>query len=224
MSTFEHPPDLKSRQKASYDAMANIYNDWTNRHNPLRLRFIEQLCTLCPQLLDTTQASKLLELGCGRGTPTLDTLLSRNPSLSVVANDMSEAQMHEAKQNLAAYANRVELMPGDMTKLEFKVGSFTAVVALYTFLHVPREEQVDMFRKIALWLKPGGHLLCNFSREEIHGRVYDKWLDDKGWMYESGFGAEGTATKLREAGLEVVHQSDEGDNEESFVWFILKKS
>lgn len=221
---MELPPNLKARQKASYDAMAKVYNDWTNQHNPLRLRFIEQLCTLCPQILDGTPAPKLLELGCGRGTPTLDTLLSRNPSLSVVANDMSEAQMHEARQNLAAYADRVEFMPGDMTKLEFDEGSFTAVVALYTFLHLPRDEQVGMFRKTALWLKPGGYLLCNFANEEIPGRVHDKWLDDRGWMYESGFGGEVTATKLKEAGFEVVHQSAEGDIEEAFVWFTLKKA
>ncbi|KAK3186029.1 hypothetical protein K4F52_005253 [Lecanicillium sp. MT-2017a] len=222
-STLELPPDLKSRQKASYDAIARIYNDWTDQHNPLRLRFLDQLCTVCPQLLDSSQTPALLELGCGRGTPTLDTMLARNSGLSVVANDMSEIQIGHAKENLAAYADRAKCIAGDMTKLEFPDDSFTAVIALYTFLHLPREEQVEMFRKIAQWLKPGGYLLCNFANEEIAGRVNDKWLHEEGWMYESGYGAEESARKLEEAGFEVEHQSAEGDEMETFVWFIVKK-
>lgn len=140
-----------------------------------------------------------------------------------MANDMSDTQMDLARRNLAGFGNRIRFCPGDMTKLSFEKASQTAVMALYTLLHLPQEEQLDMMYSMFRWLKPGGCLLANFDAMETKGGVFEHWLDDKGWMYVSSYGAEVIAEKLREVGFEITKQEVVKDKTESFLWVIARK-
>lgn len=89
-----------------------------------------------------------------------------------------------------------------MTKLEYPESKFDAVVAFYSFFHLPREEQGPMVKKITNWLKPGGILLMNMNSEE-GDVVMDKWMGVK--MFSAGLGVEGNLAMLKEygEGLEV---------------------
>ena len=69
-------------------------------------------------------------------------------------------------------------------------------------------------------------MLANFAAEELAGKEMQNWLDeDKGWMFWSGWGSEGTAEKVREIGLEVVVQETvEVMVNVKFLWVLARKS
>ena len=225
------PTDLKSRLKASYDAIAPKYNEWTIPHSTTRLHYLDQLLSRLPTTSASTPVS-VLELGCGHGIPVTQKLLSY-PNFTVTANDLSSAQLALARTNLlpdspgAAAHGRLTLVEGDMLTLDFPPTTLDAVIGMYSIIHLPRAEQVEMLHKIATWLKPGGWVLANFGAEESAGIEMQKWLEeDKGWMFWSGWGAEGTVEKVREAGLEVVVRETERDvvDDATFLWILARKS
>ncbi|KAH7316556.1 S-adenosyl-L-methionine-dependent methyltransferase [Stachybotrys elegans] len=223
MDNTAPPPDFKQRLKASYGAMAPIYNVWTEKHSPLRLAYLEKLYAQLPRLRDADKNISVLELGCGAGLPILDTILSRNPKLTAIANDLSDTQISLARKNLAQYDDRVRFAQDDMMRLSFPEGSLTAVVALYSIIHLPGHEQRDMVATIARWLEPGGCLLATFLPREMPSLVEEKWLDDKGWMYWSGLGESTTLQNLRDAEFRLEACQLEGDEEETFLWIIARK-
>ncbi|KAJ4138457.1 hypothetical protein NW768_002291 [Fusarium equiseti] len=223
---METPNEVKERIRASYNAIAPKYNDWTERHHELRLRYLDKLLDICPQLASGVGTSKesVLELGCGSGSPFLTTLLARAPLVQVYANELSDVQIDLARGHLADYGNRVKFCPGDMMRLEFPQGSLTAVVALYSIIHLPQDEQKEIIKRIGDWLAPGGIFLATFTAEEAPSIVDEKWHDDKGWMFWSSLGQEVlTKTLTEDAKLGIENVVLEGDEEEKFLWVIAKK-
>lgn len=223
---MEPPVDIKDRLRASYNAIAPAYNAWTARHNELRLTYLDKLLNSCPELASASDMMKkqVLELGCGSGSPFISTLLARAPSVHVHANDLSDVQLDLARQNLAGYQDRVEFYPGDMMKLDFAPGSLTAIVALYSIIHLPQEEQREMIKRIGRWLAPGGVFLSTFGTDEAPVIIDEKWIQEKGWMFWSGLGKEALLKALtQEAGLEVQHAVLEEDADDRFMWTISKK-
>ncbi|KAF5239339.1 hypothetical protein FANTH_9998 [Fusarium anthophilum] len=224
---MDPPVDMKERLRASYNAIAPAYNTWTARHNELRVKYLNKLLTSCPQLESPGDPAQkqVLELGCGSGSPFVSTLLARAPSVYVHANDLSDVQLGLARQNLAPYQDRVDFHPGDMMKLDFAPGSLTAVVALYSIIHLSQEEQREIIRRIGRWLAPGGVFLSTFGTDEASVIIDEKWIDEKGWMFWSGLGKEGVNKALtEEAGLEVLHAVLEEKADDKFFWIISKKA
>ncbi|KXJ87948.1 methyltransferase [Microdochium bolleyi] len=233
-SDSAHPADLKDRVKASYDAIATEYNDWTKDHWPLKIKHLDQMlakldgttATTSATATDPKPARRFLELGCGAGLPVLDHLLSRDPATTVVANDLSTTQLDLARTNLAKHgAERIEYAPGDMLALSFPDASFDGVVALYSICHLPPREQVAMFAKIAAWVRPGGTVLVNVVNQASGAITADKWLaeDKESWMYWSGLGPEQTVQVVRESGLEVLDTVVDGGKDDFFFWIIARK-
>ncbi|KAF2807188.1 methyltransferase [Mytilinidion resinicola] len=229
---YDPPADLKSRMKASYDAIAPKYNEWTVSHSATRLRYLDQLLSRLPTTTSPSAPVSVLELGAGCGLPVTQKLLA-HANLSVTANDISSAQLSIARANLlpddppGPAHGRLTLLDGDMLALDFAPAVFDAVVGMYSIIHLPRAEQVEMLRKIVAWLKPGGWLLANFAADEFAGAEAQNWLEEeKGWMFWSGWGSEGTLEKVREAGLEVVVRETVEDlpDEKFFLWILAKKS
>jgi ubiquinone/menaquinone biosynthesis C-methylase UbiE len=220
------PENLKQRLKASYDAIAPKYNAWTIPNSQQRLHYLDKLLALMSDQVGASQDHvSVLELGCGCGIPVTQKLLS-HANFHVTANDLSSAQIAAAKENLASdgVGDRLTLLEGDMAALAFPEGSLEAVVGMYSLIHLPCAEQEELLGKIALWLKPGGYFLANFDKEAMDGVVFEKWLDDKGWVYLSGFGAEATVEKVKQAGLEVVvDEVSEDAVRASFLWVIARK-
>lgn len=221
-AAIDQPENIKGRIKASYDAIASTYNTWTEKHTPLRLSYLEKLFEAVPSLKQQKEKVSVLELDCGAGVPILEEILSRCPTASLIGNDMSTTQLKLARQNLASFGDRVSLIEGDMAALSFQDASQDAVIGLYSIIHLPKSEQVEILGKIARWLKPGGCLLATFS-EATSGVVSEKWLDEKGWMFWSGFEQDETISHAEGAGLEIIHRAIEGDGEEQHLWIIARK-
>ncbi|KAI1426481.1 S-adenosyl-L-methionine-dependent methyltransferase [Xylaria sp. FL1777] len=227
--TAQMPENIKERVKASYDAIADTYNEWTIPHSKQRLKYLDQaLGYLSPQ--DKAEGPAFLELGCGCGLPVSKKLLTIHPSAKLVANDLSDTQISLTRGNLLAgpedeAARRLELIPGDMNGLAFADGSFDLVAAFYSICHLPNLEQEALLGRIAQWLKPGGYFVANFGVEEMGSSVAEKWLDDKGWMFWSGLGKEKTLETMTKAGFEILVAEVEKDevDSSSFLWVIAKR-
>ncbi|TID17737.1 Elongation factor 1-gamma 1 [Venturia nashicola] len=219
--SYQPPADIKTRLKASYDAMAPEYNEWTTGHFAIRLEYLDKLIS---KLLEKKGRKSVLELGCGCGIPVSEKLLSY-PDVCVTANDLSATQIALARQNLKEAGDRVQFLEGDMTALDFATGSFDAAVAFYSIIHLPRDEQVTLLGDIFKWLKPGGYLLANFSAQESQGVEMEKWLAEEGWMFWAGWGREGTVGKIRDAGLEILIEEVKEDvvDATDFLWVIARK-
>jgi len=209
---------LKSLVQQSYDKIAQEYNDWTSAIESPRVPKLQDLLNHVPN----SSEGAVLELGCGAGIPGTQLLASKFHK--VVANDISDAQIHLAKNNLKS--DNVEFIAGDMTKLTFAPSNFDAVVAFYSIIHLPREEQLDMFKQISSWLKPGGFLLCNLGTTDDPGKSVP-WLGDA-QMFWSGFDADKYHQILAESGFSTTNSEIIPDNEDGkivpFLWVLAKKS
>ncbi|KAI5462778.1 methyltransferase [Mariannaea sp. PMI_226] len=224
----ERPQQLKERLKAGYDAIAPVYNAWTSQHSDARLKWLNLLLQLLPSAEQKPSSSlSMLELGCGAGEPVTRHLLSTLPDVHITANDISTTQIALAKASIGNGKGgaTVTWREGDMMELSFADASLDAVVALYSVIHLPREEQTEMLARVAKWLRPGGVMLANFSAEEMAGVVTENWLDDKGWMYWSGWGAEGSMKMVQDAGLEVIKSELVDDpSDAKFLWVLAKRT
>ncbi|KAK4208320.1 methyltransferase [Rhypophila decipiens] len=256
---------MKSRLKESYDAIAATYNDWTTQHSSLREKYLDKLLGyLVPSVAAPSQPGhgqvyRILELGCGAGIPVTERLVNFDfassdekgaSSFHIVANDLSSTQVELGQKRLGGSLvsfqtnNLIEWIQGDMTKLSFPDESLDAVIGMYSIIHLPKEEQAVMIRRIARWLKRpsssddhgsvggGGIMLLNFGDEASDGEVIDKWLgEDKGWMYWSAWGTEKTMEIVREKqnGLEVlveevVSEKEDGAVDVMFLWVIARRT
>ncbi|KAL1871172.1 hypothetical protein Daus18300_004917 [Diaporthe australafricana] len=220
------PEDIKTKVKQTYNDIAAEYNAWTERNETTREDFLGRLLKLLPTT-DPDRHLTVLELGCGAALTSTKTLLSV-PGVNVVANDMSAAQIESAKKNLSKFSetakDRVTWNEGDMMQLAFPDNSLDALVGLYSLIHLPREEQSELVARAFRWLRPGGHMLVNFTSGADEANINPNWLAEKGWMFWSGWGPENTAEIVKGAGFQIIEselRDEEGDA--SFFWVIARK-
>jgi ubiquinone/menaquinone biosynthesis C-methylase UbiE len=222
----EIPSDLKHRLKNTYDLIAEKYNNWANRESSIRLKYLQHLL---PPLTSDSNEKHVLELGCGAGIPVTQTLASIN-HIHITANDMSTVQIGFAKQNIASLQStkvvkeKIEFIEGDMMSISFPNASLDAVVAMYSLIHLPQNEQVTLLERISDWLKPGGYLLANFAEQEATSIVDEHWMHEKGWTFWSGLGVQGTLDAIKKASLEVeFHEVSIDVVDANFLWVLARK-
>ena len=105
---------------------------------------------------DTELHGDVLELGSGSGAMAA-ALLDRYPAIRLTATDVDPAMRAAASQRLGPYAERVEVLDADATRLPFEDRSFDAVVSFIMLHHVIDWEQA--LAEIARVLRPGGVLV-----------------------------------------------------------------
>ncbi|KAJ5812192.1 hypothetical protein N7474_008493 [Penicillium riverlandense] len=220
---------VKDDIRLAYDDMAPTYLTWTESTHGVRLSYVEAMLKHHSHPNEEATGMNILELGCGAGVPVTELLASRE-NTSVTANDISAAQIALAKQRLP---ESVRLIQGDMMDLTFDKEHFDAVLAMYSIIHLPRDEQTTMLHRIYGWLKPGGYFLANFAAQDFEGSSVQSWLGStKGGMYWSGWGEDKTRAILRDIGFEMVIDEVKTDIEEEngvsrevpFHWVLAKKA
>jgi ubiquinone/menaquinone biosynthesis C-methylase UbiE len=197
-----------------YDKIAPQYLAWSGpRPTETRAAYVQKLLGLLPP------KAKVIELGCGAGVPTTQTLLAAG--LDVTDVDISAGQLALAKEHIPG----ATLVHADMATLEYDC-AFDAVMAFYSLFHIPKAEQGEMLARMVGWLKPGGYLLFNLGNDE-GDVVTEDWMGAK--MFSSGLGIEGNRKMLREHGKGLVIIDDElakekvGGIEETFHWVFARK-
>jgi cyclopropane fatty-acyl-phospholipid synthase-like methyltransferase len=120
-------------------------------------RWIADLAQLVPA------GARVLDLGCGAGVPAAKLLVEAG--FDVTGVDLSEVQIERAR-SLVPGATFVQ---ADMATWDAEASSFDAIVSLYALIHVPLQDQRDLFPRLARWLRPAGYLLAIVGHEQWTG-------------------------------------------------------
>ncbi|KAI9710997.1 MAG: hypothetical protein M1820_002435 [Bogoriella megaspora] len=221
-SAYQPPEDLKSRLAASYDLIAPEYNSWTVKHSSgPRMIWLNKLLQQLPSPL--TKKIEILELGAGAGIPTTKAILGHSPDIHVLANDLSSQQLSLLQSNLSDYADRITTLEGDMLSLSPSPGTITAVVGMYSLIHLPRAEQSLLISRIHSWLQPGGVLLANFSEMASEEHVNENWMGEGGWVYWAGWGVDKTKEIIKDTGFEIIEDAVVSDVVDANFWWVLAR-
>ena len=206
--------DPKAIVQQGYDTIAARYAEWarTIKGSPT-VEYLERLLELLPARAD------VLELGCGNGEPAARMLAAAHRYTGI---DISREQLRRARSLVPSG----EFVHADYTGVDLPADSFDAVVALYTFGHVPRTELPDVFKAIGKWLRPGGYLLATAGRRDIPDDVQENWLGAP--MFFSSYDVETNLGLVSDAGLDVLEHEvveiDEGEEGlAAFLWLLAWK-
>jgi SAM-dependent methyltransferase len=197
---------------AGYDRMAARYAA-SLRPGGARERYLDRLLSLL------SDASEVLELGCGAGEPVTRRLAERH---RVTAVDISTEQLRLAAES----APGARFLQASMLDVAFESSTFDAVAAFYAITHVPRQHHADLLGRIAGWLRPGGVLLISMGASDDPGTVEEDWLGVP--MYFSHFDAVTNQGLVQRAGFElveaeVVEEIWPDETTERFLWVIGKR-
>jgi SAM-dependent methyltransferase len=207
------PDEAKRIVADGYDRIAETYRDWAARSpGEVRTRYTDLLLATLPP------GAAVLELGCGTGQPVTRRLAER---FHVTGVDIAARHIALAR----AAIPQARFIQADMAALDFPPGSFDAVGAFYSIIHLPREEHADLLRRIAGWLRPGGLLVATMGAGDTPAGVEADWLGAP--MYWSHFDSTTNRRLVTAAGLDLVAARDETEDEDgtpvTFLWVVARK-
>jgi cyclopropane fatty-acyl-phospholipid synthase-like methyltransferase len=139
--------------------------------------------------------SRVLDLGCGTGTP-VTALLAQSHRVTGV--DFSAEQVRRARANVPG----ARILESDIMGVDFEPGSFDAVVSFYAIFHLPREEHSELFGRIYRWLAPGGYFLATVTRARESAYLEDHFFGVT--MYWSNWSRGDYEAMAREVGFELL--------------------
>jgi SAM-dependent methyltransferase len=189
-----------------YDLVAEAYLGNEEADDPETDPPFEQLMEMLPA------GASALDLGCGSGVPFTRRLAAR---CEVTGVDISARQLALAR----AHVPTAHFIKADMTTVEFPAGSFDAVVACFSIIHVPREEQGPLVARVHSWLRPGGLFLATWAVEAWEGA--GEWEGAMVWW--SHYDPDTSLGLLRAAGLEIVFTERGTDGDETWLWVLARK-
>ena len=185
----EQPRLGSPEEPTAYDRVA--YSSYPHEETyPDRLCVVAALHGMSPA--DASNC-RVLELGCGSGTPE-SARLARQFRLTGV--DISPRQVERSR----AAVPDAEFLCADFTDLELDAGSFDAVVSFYAFNHVPRELLAPLLVDVHAWLVPGGWLMAAFGQSDNAGWT-GEWLGAE--TFFASFPPEVNSQLVRDAGFAI---------------------
>jgi 2-polyprenyl-3-methyl-5-hydroxy-6-metoxy-1,4-benzoquinol methylase len=204
--------ERKAIVAAGYDAIASRYLDSSSRaSDPARVRMLNEFIARLPP------GAQVLDLGCGAGIPSTRALATR---FKVTGVDLSASQVAAARRNVPG----TTFIQANMAAVEFSAASFDGITAFYAMSHVPREEHVDVFRRIAGWLRPNGLFLATLGAEDSADWV-GEWLGAP--MFFSSFDAAENRRLVAAAGFDLliadVLETIEPDGPVRFLWVLARR-
>ena len=183
--------DDKRVVRRGYDEMGEIYAS-ERTGDPFEGETLDTLLDSLPE------EPRVLDAGCGQGTPILDRL---QDSVTAIGLDFSRGQLQLATQNVSA----ASFTQGDMTALPFRDATFDAVTAYHSMIHIPSDEHQTVIDEFARVLNPDGQMLLTSGSAEWSGANSD-WLGSDVEMRWSMSGPENTVEQLESAGFSTTNQ------------------
>ncbi|HUZ25799.1 MAG TPA: methyltransferase domain-containing protein [Streptosporangiaceae bacterium] len=172
MSTSITPPDEIGKLYDEASRLSGIFNDGQEHlgywyHYQEEASVAEAGHRVTRKVVDALglrRGEHVLDAGCGVGAPGV--LVARETGARVTGITISAAEVVEAERRVhaAGLVGRVRFERGDYQSIAYSDGSFDAVMAIESLLHVPDLSQVlgEFFRV----LRPGGRLgLAECTRE-----------------------------------------------------------
>lgn len=129
-----------------FDALGADYEK-AFAHAPAHLSALEWLIERLPP------AARTLDVGSGTGRPTAAALIAAGHS--VLGVDISPVMVELAARQVP----EAEFRCGDIRDLPLEADSFDGVCVFFSLLQMTRAEQSALTRRLALALRPGGHLV-----------------------------------------------------------------
>jgi SAM-dependent methyltransferase len=195
-----------------YDAMADTWEAWKAQISE------DPRQEWCDELLTRLEpGARVVELGCGGGTPETRALAER---FRLTGVDLSREQLRRASARVPG----IELVEADFTELELAAGSVDAVASFYAFNHVPRELLPGLFARIRGWLVPGGLFLTALGASDLPG-----WTGDflGAPTYFSGHPPDTNRRLLLEARFELIRDElvtiREPEGDATFHWVLARR-
>lgn len=174
--------DVLSLRYRADDASSGQYAPW-----------LAELDSVLPR------GARVLDVGCGCGVPVARDLSVMGHSVTGV--DVSEVQIARARALVPA----ATFVRADATKVTFEPGSFDAIVALYSIIHVPLAAQPGLLASFARWLSDGGALLLTAGWRAWTGSQ-DGWLGGEAAMWWSHADVDTYRDWLVSAGFRIVDE------------------
>jgi SAM-dependent methyltransferase len=197
--------------KKGYDSLSVNYREHFNEsHNENYKKWVQTLLDLLPN------NPSILELGCGDGIP-IAQLISKNCKYFGV--DISPVQIENAQKNV----RNVIFMVKDMTSLTYPANSFDGIIALYSIIHIPLDEQYGLLQKIFQWLQPNGFFLCTVGAKKWTG-TEDDWILKDITMYWSHADTVTYSDWFEKIGFGNLEIEFIPENDGGHTLFLLKKN
>ncbi len=117
----------------------------------------------------------ILDAGCGTGA--LSHILANHGEHRILAVDISEQMLRNARNNLSSWSDRIEFLNQDITQLPIQDASFDLIVSRFVVWTLPHPEQA-----IKEWyrlLKPNGKIILidgNWYRSFFSSPIARTWM------------------------------------------------
>ena len=204
---------VKNLVSAGYDTIHGRYAEWDGYDTSRRSHYLQLAAEL-----GLVRPGDALDLGCGTGRHVTAQLVAAG--LRVTGVDVSVRSIEVARRQVPS----ARFLAGDMATIAFPAESFDLVTALYSIIHLPRDDHGRLLRRVARWLRPGGGLIATLGTtggdtfaEDWHGVP----------MYWSSWDQRTNRRLLEAAGLDIlvdtVETSVEDGEPVTFQWVVARK-
>jgi SAM-dependent methyltransferase len=145
-------PQKLSDYQSSYDRIAEEY---TARiageldHKPMDRMVLDDFAAR------VKGSGRVCDLGCGPGHVAR---YLHDRGVDIFGIDLSPGMLEQARKLNPA----IEFRQGNMLALDVEDGTWAAIVAFYSIVHIPRADILPAFREMFRALKPGGLLFVAF--------------------------------------------------------------
>jgi len=201
------PGDPRRIVESGYDAIADRYAAAAREGRGPDTYFRDFLARVLEFI---PEDGSVLDVGCGAGLIAAEITTRAR----VVGVDISAAQLELAKRN----APEASLVRADVREIAFEPGSFDAVVAFWSLIHVPRESHGPLIARIHAWLKPGGVFAGTLASGDNPAEHVQDFYGAP--MYWSHFDGDANRKLLREAGFRLLEADEIEDEGETPLWVI----
>jgi SAM-dependent methyltransferase len=153
-----------------------------HKDNPDRWTAREKRAIWCQNHLEISKGASILNIGCGDGL--LDICLSRiGMNVSAVDRNASVISYAQSEDD----TGRVNFITTDLREMDFTRSSFDAILFLECSGLVQKEEDLELFKKIYQWLKPGGKFIVDCPTFAEESGTWSRSFEDGELTFHHNF-------------------------------------